>query len=255
MSAFYTTVAKYYDAETGDKTDDLQMYSRLAERYGGPILDIGCGTGRVLLHLAQEGYAAHGIDDNRAMLARLEAKLSALPHLRDHIRIYEGDVLHVDPKERYALILLTYNALMHFHDQDQQLALLRRLRGWMANGGLLALDLPNAGETFASQDTDAITYERSFLDSETGHMVMLQSISQLDRTTQLLDVQWIYDEIGGDGIVRRMVVPHRLRYYFYPEVRLLLLLSGFEVQDVFGDTDEGPYEAGCERMIVYARPV
>lgn len=255
MSAFYTMVAKYYDAETGDRTDDLLMYSRLAEVYGGPILDIGCGTGRILLHLAQEGYAAHGIDNNRAMLDRLELKLKALGHLRQHIRVYEGDVLQVDPKERYALILLTYNALMHFHDQDQQLALLRRLRAWVANGGLLVIDLPNAGETFATQDTDAITYERSFLDPETGHLVMLQSISRLDRTTQLLDVQWIYDEIGEDGALRRLVVPHRLRYYFCPEIRLLLMLSGFEVQDVFGDTDEGPFEEGCERMVVYARPV
>ena len=83
MSVFYTTVARFYDAETGDKTDDLAMYSRLAEQYEGGILDIGCGTGRVLIHLAQEGYTVHGIDNDRAMLDRLDRKLEMMPHLKN----------------------------------------------------------------------------------------------------------------------------------------------------------------------------
>ncbi|PJF40401.1 MAG: class I SAM-dependent methyltransferase, partial [Chloroflexi bacterium] len=63
MSGFYNTVARFYDAENQDKTEDLLFYSELADEYGGPILDVGCGTGRVMLHLAQEGHTIHGIDN------------------------------------------------------------------------------------------------------------------------------------------------------------------------------------------------
>jgi SAM-dependent methyltransferase len=252
MSVFYTTVARFYDAETGDKIDDLAMYSRLAEQYTGDILDIGCGTGRVLIHLAQEGYTVHGIDNDREMLDRLDHKLEMMPHLQENITYYDGDVLTYEMDRQYSLILLTYNALMHFQDQDTQIQLLQQLRKWLADDGLLVIDLPNAGDVFASQDTESILLERTFLEPESGHMVMLQSVSYLDRVTQVLHVDWIYDEIDGDGTVRRLIAPHQLRYYFEPEIRLLLQVTGFAVDDIHGSTEEDPFEEGAERMIVFA---
>ncbi len=252
MSAFYTTVARFYDAENRDKTDDLALYSRLASAHKGDILDIGCGTGRVLLHLAQEGHRVFGIDNDARMLARLEGKLQRLPHLREKVSYVQADVMTYEYERRFSLILLTYNALMHFREQERQISLLRRLRCWLADGGGLLIDLPNAGPVFASEDTDTLTLERTFLDDETGHMIMLQSVSVLDRSTQELHIDWIYDEIDGDGAVKRHLAPHQLRYFFLPELRLLLERCGFTIEKVCGDTEDGPYRADSERMIVYA---
>lgn len=252
MSAFYSTVARFYDSENADKTDDLGMYSRLAVEYDGEILDVGCGTGRVLLHLAQEGRRAHGIDNDRAMLNRLDAKLEQMPQLRDFVSYARGDILDFQWDHSFSLILLTYNALMHFHEQDAQIALLRRLRDCLVAGGQLVIDLPNAGPAFAAEDSDALTFERSFLDLETGHLVMLQSLTFLDRATQMLTVEWIYDEIDGSGAVKRLIAPHKLRYFFLPELRLLLKCAGFAVRAVYGEPDGAPYDADSERMIVHA---
>ncbi|MCA9889470.1 MAG: class I SAM-dependent methyltransferase, partial [Anaerolineae bacterium] len=211
MSAYYNLIARYYDIETADRTDDLVLYSELAGQYGGPIFDVGCGTGRVLLHLAQEGHKVHGIDSSRAMLDLLDNRLAALPHLAQYVSYTEGDILTYEDATLYPLMLLTYNALMHFHDQDEQIALLTKLRSLMKDDGLLIIDLPNAGETFATEDSDSLIFDRTFLDPETGHMVMLQSYSSLDRTMQLMQVDWIYDEITDDGTVRRTIAPHLLR--------------------------------------------
>lgn len=255
MSAFYTKTARWYDAETQGRVDDLYLYSQLVQEYGSPVLDIGCGTGRVMLHLASDGIEAHGIDNDRAMLDLLEEKLNTSPQLRPLVTVIEGDILTYKGKMRYPLVLLTYNALMHFHDQESQITLLKRLRTLTAQDGRLIIDLPNAGETFASQDSDAILLDRTFIDPTNGHLIMLQSHSYLDRTEQLLRVKWIYDEITGDGTVKRAIVPHVLRYFFYPELRLLLKLTGFEVDAVYGGCNEEPFEDGCERMVVYAKPV
>lgn len=252
MSAFYTTVARFYDSENADKTDDLAMYSRLAAEYPGEILDVGCGTGRVLLRLAREGRRVYGIDNDPAMLDRLAAKLEQLPQLRNSLSYVHGDVLGYPWDRSFSLILLTYNALMHFHEQDKQIALLQGLRACLAVGGRLVIDLPNAGPAFAADDSDALTFERSFLDRETGHLVMLQSLSYLDRAAQMLKVEWIYDEIDGSGVVQRLIAPHLLRYFFLPELQLLLERCGFAVSAVYGEPDGAPYDADSERMIVHA---
>ncbi len=255
MPGFYGTIARFYDAENNDKDDDLDLYLELAAEYGGPIIDIGCGTGRVMLPLAQAGYEVHGIDNEEAMLQRAERYRATDPMLQKNMVLHHGDVLTYALEQQFMLTLVPYNGLMHFHEQSAQLELLNRLRGWTHPDGLLVLDLPNAGEVFATQESDSVMMERTFLEPESGHMVMQQSTSYLDRVTQLFRVTWIYDEIDEDGVVRRTVAPIILYYYFFSEVRLLLRLAGFQVEAVYGDTQQNPYEDGCERMVVFARPV
>jgi SAM-dependent methyltransferase len=253
MTSFYATIARYYDSEHTDKTEDLALYSELAEEFGAPILIVGSGTGRIALHLAQDGYMVHGIEIEPAMLDRARHKRDALPHLHDRVTFHQGDALKIPLDGRFKLAIIPYNTLMHFHDQEAQRTLLNRLRGWLVTGGALVIDLPNAGEAFAAPDTEAVTLERTFLEQETGHLVMQQSVSRLDRAEQLMHVTWIYDEIGDEGELSRTVVPVLIRYFFYAEIRLLLELCGFEIDEVFGDFDRSPFEDGAPRMILVAK--
>lgn len=253
MSAFYTAVARFYDAENADKTDDLRLYTQMAAQFPGEILDVGCGTGRVMVHLARKGHRVSGIESDGAMLDRLEGKLELLPQLREHISIVLDNVLTYEYERRFSLILLSYNALMHFHRQTEQIALLQRLRQCLLEAGRLLIDLPNPGPVFASPDTDALTLERTFLEPETGHMVMLQSISYLDRSTQMLQLEWVYDVIDGDGSVKRLIVPHLLRYFFLPELKLLLERCGFLLDAAYGDSDCSAFVADCPRLIALAK--
>lgn len=256
MSAFYANIARYYDAEHADKVDDLLFYSQLAAEYGGPVLDVGCGTGRVIFHLAQEGIQAHGIDSEYAMLERAKRKLDALPFVRDKIRMYQGDVIDYDMDGRqFQLVLLSYNALMHFHTQEEQIALLTRLRELTAPDGRLVIDLPNAGETFAADHSNYLSLEKTFIVPDTGHLVMQQAYTQLDRAQQMIETTWIYDEVTGDGVVLRTYTTVLFRHFFYSEVALLLRLTGFAIDEIYGDVDRSPFEDGCERLVILAKPI
>ncbi|MCU0463750.1 MAG: class I SAM-dependent methyltransferase [Anaerolineae bacterium] len=254
---FYAQIARYYDAENTDKDDDIPFYLELAEENPGPILDIACGTGREVFPLARAGHTIDGIDIEPAMLERAEAVLDREPKLRKKVKLYQGDVRKDNalPQNHYGLTIVPYNGMMHFHSQEDQLAVLRNLRRWTKDGGLLVLDLPNAGDVYGTEDTDALIFERTFLEPETGHLVMQQSVSMLDRTAQILRVTWIYDEITGDGTLKRTFAPLTLYYYFYSEMRLLLAAAGFEVEEVYGGLDYSDYADGCARMVIFARAV
>ena len=254
--AFYERIARFYDAENADMVEDLGLYDELAAEYGDPILDVGCGTGRVMLHLAAEGHRVVGVDHAAAMLARGQRRLDATPELVPHVTFVQGDVLDADlPETPYKLVIVPYNGFMHFNEQASQLAALRRFHAALEPGGLLVLDLPNAGEAFGTQDDNALALERTFIEPETGHLVMQQSVSTLDRVAQQLHITWIYDEIGAEGVVQRTLAPLLLRYVFAAELDLLLAAAGFEKVTAYGDYDQEPFEDGSPRMIVLAERI
>ncbi|MCC6616333.1 MAG: class I SAM-dependent methyltransferase [Anaerolineae bacterium] len=254
MSGFYALIARYYDSEHDDKTEDFDFYRELAEETGGPLLIVGAGTGRILLNLAQAGYEVDGIEQENAMLERaMRHRDAAAKDIQQRVRFLRGDALTIALERQYQMVAIPYNTLMHFHSLDAHLGLLQRCRKWLAPGGVLAIDLPNAGDAFAAQDTGAVVLERSFLDQETGHLVMQQSVSELDRTQQLMHVTWIYDEVAADHTVKRTVAPVINRFFFYSEMRLLLERAGFEAIEVYGDLDYSDYADGCPRMVILAK--
>ncbi len=254
MSGFYARIARYYDSEHLDKTEDLDFYRELAQAHGDPVLIIGAGTGRLLFDLAAAGFETHGIEIEPAMLERAQAKLERVPKaVQGRARLIAGDALSVALDGQYKVAAIPYNTLMHFHSFETHLRLLERCRAWVAPGGALAIDLPNAGEAFAAQDTGALVLERMFLEQETGHLIMQQSVSELDRVAQLMHVTWLYDEISADGTLQRTVAPVINRYFFFPELRLLLERAGFAQIEAYGDLDRSPFVDGCPRMVVIAR--
>src|SRR5690606_850989 len=211
------------------------------------------GCGRASLNLAERGCAVRGIGGERARRGRARQRRAAARELADRVQFHPGDALTLALDLRAKVTIIPYNTLMHFHTQDAQLRLLGRIRQWTAQDGALVIDLPNAGEAYAGMDTGAVTLERTFLDPETGHLIMQQSVSELGRAEQLMRVTWIYDEVTGDGTVKRTVAPVVNRYFFLPEMQLLLRASGFHSVDAYGDFDYSPYADGSPRMILIAR--
>jgi SAM-dependent methyltransferase len=248
---FYESIARYYDAENQHFTADLAFYEALAEEHGSPILDVGCGTGRVNLHLAQAGYPTVGVDSSAEMLAIARRKIQAVPHLADHARLVQSDILAFQAG-CYPLILLPYNALMHFTTPALQRQVMTQLASLLSDDGIIALDLPNAGEAYAAEDMGGIVLERTFIEPITGHVVMQQSVSYIERATQLLNVTWIYDEILPDKTLKRTLEPLTLRYVFPTELEWLLALAGLRIEEQFGDYDQAPFAEGSPRLIVLA---
>lgn len=254
----YATLARYYDLENADFTDDLDFWLALAEAYGGPILELGCGTGRVLLPLARRGHAVTGVDHSPEMLARLEAKLAVARSLRGPggtlaaPRLLTADFASFQAPGPFQLALMPFNTFMHLLTLDAQTAALTNIRRHLASGAALVLDLINPGEAYAAQE-QGLTLERVFPDGE--QTVQQFSSLTLDRAAQLAHIVWLYDATAPDGVVRRSSVPLTLRYTFPGEMRLLLEKCGFALKHLYGDYDRSPFADGAPRMLVAAEAV
>ena len=247
----YDLLSRYYDLENADFTDDLDFWLGLAEEHPGPILELGCGTGRVLLPLAQRGHMVTGVDNAPEMLDRLQAKLrvATAKHLPIPPVVVRASMNDFQSDQLFTLALMPFNTFMHLLTLEDQSAALTNIRRHLRAEGLLALDVVNPGEALAAQE-QGLTLERTFADGD--HTVQQFSQVTVDRSAQLTHIQWLYDSIAPDGVVSRLSVPLTLRYTFPGEMRLLLERCGFALIHLYGDYDRTLLADGAPRMIVLA---
>jgi SAM-dependent methyltransferase len=248
----YAVLVRYYDAETADMRDDLAAYSALARRFGGPLLDVGCGTGRVAFALAGQGHALVGFDTSTPMLDRARARAERERVAETDIRWLQADVTALALDDRFGLAVWAYNGFMHLVEQPRQIAALQHVAAHLKPGGALAIDVPNPIEMFRVEDTPGLVLERIFTDPETGQPVMQHSLARVDRAAQIMSVTWVYDRIDPEGLVYRQLAPLRLRYTMAAEMELLLARAGFDAIHLYGDYDFTPYAEDSPRLFALA---
>lgn len=248
----YADVVRYYDAENADLVEDLPAYRLLAERFGGPVLEIGAGTGRVSVALAENGLQVTGIDPSEAMLERARERASQHPRAAQNVSWHQMDAASFSLDERFRLAIFPYGGFSHILDPLEQTAALRQIAAHLEPGAGLAIDLNNPVRAFIADDLPVMTLERTFDDPETGDTVMQQTLKSIDRVTQVETITWVYDRIGRGGQLYRSMVPMGLRHTFAAEMRLLLALSGFRDAEFYGNYDFAPYDEDSDRLFTVA---
>ena len=250
MSQF-DAFARYYDADYGAIDDDLAFYGELARRAGGRVLEVMCGTGRLLVPLVQAGLHVAGVDVSGALLARARARLEAAG-LLGRVELLEADIRARAPRGPFGLAIVALNSFMHLATVADQLAALGRIHAALAPGGLLALDLFNPNLRALAEHNGAIVLDRRFMleDGTTVHKFVAQ---QADLADQIDHVTFFYDEIEADGRVRRSALPFTMRWLYRYELEHLLARAGFALEAVYGSYDLDEYTSSGELMLTVAR--
>ena len=141
-AVLYYADAVRYDRLHGERTTDLDFYVGCCRHGGGPVLEYGCGTGRLTLALARRGIAVTGVDLSHAMLERLRLKLHSLPvEARRQIVLRRGDMRTVRFRRRFATVVAVFGTFQHLYTLDDVERFLTRVRHHLAPGGHLFFDV------------------------------------------------------------------------------------------------------------------
>ncbi|MEZ4676477.1 MAG: methyltransferase domain-containing protein [Caldilineaceae bacterium] len=244
--------AHFYDDDYRHYTDDLEAILDLAGECGDPILELGCGTGRVLVPLAEQGYTITGVDISPALLDLAHSKTQNIPHAA-RISLVEADLRTFDlPHKDFTFAFCTSNTLMHLNTQEDQLAVLQNAHRHLRPNGLLLIDLfnPDLPRLLAINGVQELADH--WEDATTGAHVLKWSVRTIDWAEQIQETLFIYEEELPDGSVKRTFCPFTLRFLWQSEAVLLLEKAGFHVESVWGDFDGIPYEMSSEHLILLA---
>lgn len=251
-------LAALYDLEHDVVTDDLAFYRELSRRAEGPILDLGCGSGRLLRALLDGGAPrVVGVDGSAALLRRAEHRIAADAALSEgrrlgRLELQSGDVRRPPVRGPFALAVAV-GVLPHLAGPEEAVRMVTATAGLLAPDGQLVLDdIGPAGLPWRDLPM-SLDWERE-LD---GRRVVRRS--QLTRRVSpeglWVDYATLTDTVRPNGTIARLPATFRLWYPSEDVLRHLLVEGGFVTEMTYGSHDLEPYGRESERRIVIARRV
>ena len=220
----YDSIARVYDPWSVSVTEDVQFYVELAVEAGGPVVELGVGTGRIAVPTAVAGVEVIGVDSSAGMLevCREQAELAGVAELVD-LRL--GDLRDPPVPERVRLVTSPFRSFLHLADDADRLAALGAARNLLVRGGRLAFDVFHPSR----EDIDA-THAR-WLEREPG----IFERADWDETARTLTLS-VRGEAGATTMTLSWISPD--------EWRSLLERAGLAVEGCFGWFDRRPYDGG-----------
>lgn len=249
----YERIAGYYDLLHEELTEDIAFVLGLVGEGGGPVLELGCGTGRLLIPLLQAGLDVTGVDDSEEMLAIAREKLAAEGEpAQKRARLEKATLSGFQLEQRFGLAVIAYNTLMHLNPPELAFCL-DNVHRHLETGGTLVIDVDNPMEVHDPGQDGLLILERIAYDPDRDEELVLMVSSIGDGERQTRDTVWIVDAspLAG-GAINRTIARATLHYYFAHQLAQILDSARFQLIAQFGDYDRRPYDDESPRLLLLA---
>ena len=249
--SFYDAMAPWYDLEFDEFAADVDLYRGYAEIVGSPILELGCGTGRLLIPLAEAGHQITGIDSSPEMLNYARQRLTRAA-ISD-VQLLELDMraLASLPAVHFQMILCAVNSFLHLETPDDQLLALRGVQRLLKPSGIFVVDLFHPTPATLLGMDNRLQHDGGWTQPD-GTRIDRFSQRHLSPARQLIDTTLFIDRTAPDGSVRRTVGSYRTRYIHQYEMLALLEAAGLELEGVYGSYELEPLDDQSANMIFVA---
>lgn len=250
MDSNYRVGELIYDANIYDGMNsnlaDLQFYKRwLPENKEARILELCCGTGRLTLPIAKDGYDITGVDFTASMLAQAKTKAAKEGLTIDFI---EADIRSLDLPQQYDLIFIPFNSIHHLYQNEDLFKALKVVKKHLKEGGLFILDCFNPNIHFIVSGGKE-QRQISEYTTDDGRDVLIKEVMQYENTTQINRIAWHYYINGAFDSVQNL----DMRMYFPQELDAYLVFTGFKIIHKFGSFEEEAFDNHSEKQIFICR--
>ncbi len=243
FGVLYDSVPLYLARQDGD------FYLEEAKAARSAVLEVGCGTGRILLPIARAGCSIVGLDNSRQMLERCRAKLAAEPAaVQGRVRLVQHEMRDLNLGATYPLIIAPFRVVQHLTTVDDQLRFLEVIARHLASNGRFVFDVFNP---YFAKLVEADGIEREDTPEQ-----RLPDGRTFRRAWRVARVRWV-DQVSESELIyyvdgKRYVQAFEMRWYLAAELRHLLARAGFRVREMYGDFARGPVVDGCPELVVVA---
>lgn len=232
---------------------DVDFYRALAGELGGPVLEVGCGTGRVSIPLAEAGFDVVGVDLSMPMLGAAEQRRASLsPEVASRLTFIEGDMTSLALGRQFPLVITPSRVFQFALTSESQRAALRSLKAHLQPGGRLVLDLFDPRLELVVPGAPWRPRGGELIHPRTGNRVTWEVTDRNPRPAEQLIIEdWTDRELAPSGAVLREVTERlTLRWTTRSEMRLLFELEGLAVEAEYGDFAGAPPAYGLEQVWV-----
>ena len=235
---------------------DVDFYVTHAKDAGGKILELGCGTGRILIPTAEAGCTIYGLDASEYMLAQCRRKLKDKPlDVQNRVQIVQSSMCDFKLDETFDLITIPFRAFQHLLSVEEQTACLKCAHEHLNSNGRLVFDVFQVNLKYIN-NPDVRSEMEDFPDvalPDGRKMRRTHRIGGFHRAEQYNDVEMIFYVTHPDGRKERIVQAFPFRYFFRYEMEHLLARCGFKVTELYGDFDKSPLSDDSPEMIFIAK--
>lgn len=248
--------ARFYDAYFTGVDGEIDFYVDEAADVSGPILELGCGTGRVALPIARSGKGVVGLDRSRELLDVFRAKLGdEEAAVAERIRLVEADMVDFSLGQMVGAVFIPYRSFQHLLDRSDQERALQAIRQHLEAGGRLVFNAYDPLGDIAREGLCCpLRKDLDFFDDRTGHAVAVYYSRQVDPQVQIIEQEFIFEEFDGEGVsLGRWMNWLQLRWTPQGEMAHLLERCGFHIEALYGDFEGAPYAGYGEQVWVASR--
>jgi len=258
MEGYKGKDALWYDnyvANSWSKAD-IEFYVSSALEAKGNVLELGCGTGRILIPTAQAGVKITGLDLSADMLGIAQEKTNSLPsEIQLNISLIEGSMIDFNLKEQYNLITIPFRAFLHVIQVEDQKRTLSNIRNHLKENGKLIFNIFDPNLKIISDHMNnlgmALKGRCTFNDPQSGNRIIGWDSRSYNLADQTIDEMRVYDELDTTGkVINRTYIPLSLRFCYRFEIMHLIERCGLKIEALYGDFNKGRFKSGGEQVWV-----